>query len=352
MDENQDLDSTSENLFGFTKVHVIKISYEWKIHDFQVIGLKNGVPLRSPQFSSSNYENLKWRLSLYPKGDSNKTMNFLSLFLRLESNPENLQPEIHCQYSILDKNRKKSFVGYFTHTFIKSSFSRGVPDYVPRKKIMNDQYLSNGCLTIVCDITAGLDKITTKNYTIFDNIKPDQKFQLELLNNYESFLNNKKLCDVTIVISGEKLHAHKAILAAQSPVFMNMFVNDTIENREGILQITDIDFKVFQELLRFIYSGKIESMDTIVNDLLIAADKYSIGGLLLKCEQYLQSILNEHNVINILELADNHNAENLRISAIKYFITHRKDIIGVNNLVFLDRLKPCTVKEMLKFAIY
>ena len=133
--------------------------------------------------------------------------------------------------------------------------------FLLRRKIMNDQYLPNGCLTIVCDITVGLGKIMTKNCTAFDNIKADLKPQFELLNDYESFLNHQKFCDVTIVISDKKLHAHKAILAAHSPVFMNMFVNDTIENRECILEITDIQFKVFQELLRFIYCGKTESME-------------------------------------------------------------------------------------------
>ena len=350
MDKNQDLDRPAENFFGFTKVDVIKISYEWKIHDFRVIGQNNRVSLKSSEFSS-NYANVKWCISLYPKGRNEDSEDFLSIFLRSESHPENLQLETNFQISILNRNRKKCFVKDHTHTFIKSS-GHGATKHVLKSEIMNDDYLPNGCLTIVCDITAGLDKIMTKNCTAFDNIKADEKSQHVLLNDYESLLNNQKLCDVTIVISDKKLHAHKAILAAHSPVFMNMFVNDTIENRESILQITDIEFKVFQELLRFIYSGKIESMDIVVNDLLVAADKYSIGGLLRKCEEYLQNIFNVDNIINILLLADNNNAESLRISAIKYFIANRKDIIGVNSLDFLERLKPCTVKEMLKFAIY
>ena len=336
------MDSPSENLFAFTKLHLIKISYEWKIHDFRVISPNRGFYLDSPQFSSSNYENVKWRISMCPSHLTKELQDFLSLFLCLKSNPKNLQLKTNYKFSILDRNRKKYFEKDHTHTFIKRS-SVGYQTYVLRSEIINDDYLPNGCLTIVCDITVGVDKIS-ENCTIFD-VKPD-KPQLELLNDYESLLNNQKLCDVTIIISDKKIHAHKTILAAHSPVFMNMFSNETIENREGILEITDIEFKVFQELLRFIYSGKIESMDTVVNDLLVAADKYWIRGLLLKCELYLQSILNVDNVIDILVLADNHNAENLRISAIKYFIVRKKEIINGNNLDFLDRLKPCTVKEI------
>ena len=166
----------------------------------------------------------------------------------------------------------------------------------------------NDCLTIACDMTVDLNNIISESCTMLDIITTSEKCQLKLLNNYEVFLNNQDLCDVTIVISDNRLQAHKTILAAQSPVFLAMFKNDAKENHESTIVITDIDFEVFQELLRFIYSGKIKNMDTVVNNLLIAADKYAINGLWMKCEQYLQNSLNPYNVIDIL---DKHNAKNL-----------------------------------------
>ena len=152
MDKNQDLDRPAENFFGFTKVDVTKISYEWKIHDFRVISPNRGVYLESPQFSSSNYENVKWCISMCPSHLTKELQDFLSLYLRLESNPENLQLKTNYKFSILDKNRKKCFLNSFTYTFIKSSCGHGSIQYVLRNKIINDDYLPNDCLTIVCVI--------------------------------------------------------------------------------------------------------------------------------------------------------------------------------------------------------
>ena len=108
MDNYQDLDRSFEKFSGFTNVHVLKISYEWKIHNFRVIGLRNGDEVESPEFLS-NYGNIKWSLLLFPKGRDEDCANFLTLFLQLESNPEKLQLETYFEFSIFDTNKKKMF---------------------------------------------------------------------------------------------------------------------------------------------------------------------------------------------------------------------------------------------------
>ena len=348
MSENHDLDGPVEKFFCSTKVEVIKISCEWKICNFSVISLDTGSMMKSPNFSPSNNSDIKCHIGLYPQGRDAESKEYLAIFLFLRSQHNTIKLKANLEFSILNKYRKKCFVFQSVKIFNKGE-GHGAHKYVLRSKIINPTYLVNDCLIIVCDIIIGLNGTNLEGCTMVHNTITNEKCQLQLLNNYESFLKDQHLSDVTIFISNKRLKAHKTILAAHSPVFLAMFKNDTKENHENTIVITDIDLKVFQELLRFIYSGKIEDMDAIVMDLLVAADKYSIDGLMMKCEQYLQNSLNPDNVIDILVLADNHNADNLRQSAIKLYAADKKKVM--NELDILDQLKPNTVKDILKLTM-
>ena len=171
----------------------------------------------------------------------------------------------------------------------------------------------------------GLNHVISHNCATPINVEAKKKPLQQLLCGYVSILNNREFSDIKIIVSGKTLYAHKVILAAHSPVFLAMLNSDMKENNKNEIQIADIEFDAFQELLSFIYTGKIKNMDKVGHHLLLAADKYAIKGLLTKCELYFQSILNLSNVIHIICLADNYNAVNLKEIAMNFFINHRKD---------------------------
>ena len=68
-------------------------------------------------------------------------------------------------------------------------------------------------------------------------------------------------------------YAHKAILGARSSVFADMFENEFKECKMPKVEITDMDSGAFQELLRFIYTGRIESANRYMEELYMASDK-------------------------------------------------------------------------------
>jgi len=94
-----------------------------------------------------------------------------------------------------------------------------------------------------------------------------------LAQDYESLLKSGKASDVDLIFGDKHLKAHKAILIARSPIFAAMFEHDTIENRTGKVKIEDIDQETFEELLHYIYSGKIHKLDRFAMELYNAADK-------------------------------------------------------------------------------
>ena len=341
-------DDGFEKYFGFTKMKTIKLSYEWKIYNFSVTNTKNGEYLESPHFSSTTNENIKCFIWLYPRGENKDEEDFLSIYLHILFQKFS-KIEGNFTFSILNKKGDKSHKGQGNNLFTQSDNNWGFQKYVKRSDI-NKTCLINDCLTIFCDITLGLNHVSSQNLAIHNSVKTNEKPLLQLLSDYGLLFNNQEYSDIKIIISDKTLYAHKVILAAHSPVFLAMFNSDMKENNKNEIQIADIEFDAFQELLRFIYTGTIKKMDQLGYHLLRAADKYAIKGLLTKCELYFQSNLNLSNVIHIICLADNYNAANLKEIAINFFIKNKKDI-DTNNSEFLKMLKQLTTEEIAKLVV-
>lgn len=100
--------------------------------------------------------------------------------------------------------------------------------------------------------------------------------ECRLSDDFGQLFENQKFSDVTLAVSGREFQAHKAILAARSPVFAAMFEHEMEERKHNRVEILDVDHEVLREMLRFIYTGKAASLDKMADDLLAAADKVNI----------------------------------------------------------------------------
>jgi speckle-type POZ protein len=90
------------------------------------------------------------------------------------------------------------------------------------------------------------------------------------------------LNDVIFNVGCREFTAHKIILAMKSPVFKAMFQHPSCkEVLSGQVKVEDIEPDVFQEILRFIYTGRINStaMNKMATGILPAANKYLLEDL-------------------------------------------------------------------------
>jgi speckle-type POZ protein len=67
-------------------------------------------------------------------------------------------------------------------------------------------------------------------------------------------LQNQSGVDVTFVVSGESISAHKSILAARSPIFMAEFFGNMLERSSQCVDIQDMHPAVFKAMLHYIYT--------------------------------------------------------------------------------------------------
>jgi speckle-type POZ protein len=129
-----------------------------------------------------------------------------------------------------------------------------------------------------------------------------------ILGHYGDLFNTMKRSDFTIGTSdGEKLEAHKAILAARSEVFDAMLTIDMEEKRENFVAIEDFDSNVLRELLRFIYCEHVANIEKLDIDLYKVAEKYAIERLPELCLDSIYNRIDETNVVEIAAFAEVYN---------------------------------------------
>ncbi|CAN6293698.1 unnamed protein product [Urochloa humidicola] len=127
--------------------------------------------------------------------------------------------------------------------------------------------------------------------------------------------------DVTFVVEGDKIQAHKLVLSMRSPVFEAQFHGSKRLMRT--VRIDDMSAATFRAMLRFIYTDEmpikpkgVASQDECRNkqvarrraamarDLLVAADRYDIERLRLMCESILSESIDATTVMSTLLLVE------------------------------------------------
>ena len=68
------------------------------------------------------------------------------------------------------------------------------------------------------------------------------------MEDFTNLLDNERHSDLEFLIKKTSIKAHKAIIAARSPVFEKMFEVDMLEKNSNQVKITDIDVRVFREV--------------------------------------------------------------------------------------------------------
>ena len=158
-------------------------------------------------------------------------------------------------------------------------------------------------------------------------------------------LGDKEFSDVTFIAGDKEIPAHKALLAAKSPVFAAMFKSRMKEEQTNRIEIPEKS-SVFEELLRFIYAGKIEKQEVYTEDLFVAADKYGIDQLASLCEKKLARKLNASNALQLLVFADFHGAGHLKCEAIDFINSHASEVTKTREWKAVIESKPRLLAEL------
>ncbi|KAJ7954914.1 ARM repeat protein interacting with ABF2 [Quillaja saponaria] len=136
----------------------------------------------------------------------------------------------------------------------------------------------------------------------------------------EQYVNNATLSDVTFLVEGKRFYAHRICLLASSDAFRAMFDGGYREKDARDIEIPNIRWEVFELMMRFIYTGSVDVMLDIAQDLLRAADQYLLEGLKLLCEYTIAQDISLENVSSMYELSEAFNAMSLRHTCMLFIL--------------------------------
>jgi speckle-type POZ protein len=111
---------------------------------------------------------------------------------------------------------------------------------------------------------------------------------------------------------------HSVILAGQSPVFHAMFNSKMKESQTKTIKISDIDATVLLEMLRYVYTGRVENLEANTSSLIMAAEKYDMKDLKNLCTSSLIKSLSTANIFDTVNLADRCNDKFLLYECIEF----------------------------------
>ncbi|XP_071730289.1 BTB/POZ domain-containing protein At1g55760-like [Rutidosis leptorrhynchoides] len=157
-----------------------------------------------------------------------------------------------------------------------------------------------------------------------------QDLQTTAISSLGRMLTENIHTDIIINASDGSIGAHRAVLAARSPVFRSMFSHDLKEKEMSVINISDMSMEACQAFLNYIYGNIVEqNFLTHRLDLLKAAEKYDVMDLKEACHESLLQDIDTNNVLERLQNASLYHLPKLKICCMQYLVRFGKifDII-------------------------
>ncbi|XP_028552344.1 BTB/POZ and MATH domain-containing protein 4-like isoform X1 [Dendrobium catenatum] len=293
-------------------------------------GMGIGKHIASDTFTVGGYQ---WAVYFYPDGknpEDNST--YVSVFIALAS--EGTDVRALFELTLVDQSGKGKHKvhSHFDRSLESGPYTLkyrgsmwGYKRFFRRAALETSDYLKDDCLKINCTVGVVVSVMDCPRLHSIQVPESDMGLHFGML------LEKQESSDIIFDVAGEKIHAHKLVLAARSPIFRTMFFDGPDEALSEIV-IKDLEPKVFKAMLHFIYKDTLDEddvpvgsgspgvsvSDTLAAKLLAAADKYGLGRLRLMCESYLCKDISVNSVASTLALADRFHAMELKAACLRF----------------------------------
>jgi len=317
----------------------IVYDYAWTIERFSraAANYRTGKTMYSDQFSVAVHgKQTRWRLKMYPNGRKNVDQGYVTLFLKDSGRDQPANLRANVKFSVVDSLGNKTNTKTIDKEYKVLNHAFGYSKFIKHQWLLSPErmLLPDDKLTLLCSITiAGKNIISSgAQRPVGGGVTAPVGRQIpnklggdlsRLLANPEEMFSDMKL------VCGDRrveLLCHTNILAARSPVFQAMFQHDTAEARNKVVEMTDVEPDVAEEMLQYIYTGNTASAGKEA-ELLAAADKYSLLELKQSCEEVLCNKTNISTVLAMLVLADRHEAGKLKDVCVKFLIENCHTVV-------------------------
>ena len=108
----------------------------------------------------------------------------------------------------------------------------------------------------------------------------------------KELINNEEFSDVTFIVEGRPIYAHRAILAQRSAHFAAMFRSGMRESTEREVQMHSVSYAAFLLLMEYIYIDSVRVDAQYAIELFVVADLYQLDRLKETCNAVAKRNLN------------------------------------------------------------
>jgi len=169
------------------------------------------------------------------------------------------------------------------------------------------------------------------------------------LGDFAKLVNNKELADITFLVEGKPIFAHKTILAARSEHFKAMFFRGLKESKDTEVTLADVQYDIFLDVLKYIYTDEasLHSPDRAI-EIIGAANYFKLDRLKALCEHVIKESIEIENAAYILQVASRFESWQLKAFTMD-FIMENYD--KVSNTKCFDDLDKALLVEVTKNAV-
>uniref|UniRef100_A0A0D9X7Q1 BTB domain-containing protein n=1 Tax=Leersia perrieri TaxID=77586 RepID=A0A0D9X7Q1_9ORYZ len=352
-------------------------------HEFTVVGFSLQKRKGSGHFIESgsfNVGGFSWTVRLYPAGDRKEHEGHVSVYLHLQTT-DVAKVRAKSTYHINGAGgaNAASLPYGGTSTYTPASSTYGYSKLV-KIDTLESRWLINDSFTLRCDVEVVKETETGTTTSRFVSVPPSGMFR-----HLEQLLESKEGSDVTFQVEHSEYDAHKAVLAARSPVFRAQFFGTMASlsaanqqqsgGRSSYVRIHDMRPEAFEAVLHFVYTDTLPPVEdegfrqssdgishlaklteavagcskenigvivrSMVGEWLAAADRFDLERMRLLCEDALWKTIDVANAEATLQLADLHHCTQLRAFCMEYLTSPRMLMAEVEAEGFKELKAAC-----------
>ncbi|PAN43416.1 hypothetical protein PAHAL_8G234400 [Panicum hallii] len=296
-----------------------------------------------------------WCVTFFPDGSSEETVDWVCIGLRLERRRRHHDDDdgiavARAKYSFLDQVGEpvpsSTVGGTSVRVFSRPGQSWVHPEFI-RREDMESSHVRDDKFCIRCDVT-----VIERNCCQVPATVPPSDLRRHL----GDLLAAGAGADVAFEVAGETLAAHKAVLAARSPVFKAEFFGSLLKENAATathVRIHGMEPRVFRAMLHFIYTDSLPEIGpdermAMAQHLLVAADRYDMERLKSMCEFVLCMHVSEDVAVSTLVLAEQHGCHQLKEACFKILGSSGKykELLVGDDLEHLASSSPSLLVEL------
>jgi speckle-type POZ protein len=255
-----------------------------------------------------------WRFKCYPRGARKEDKGeYLSICLYHESDSKDDVKTI-MEAFVMDRDGAPS--SSHRHRYVHVFPSKGTWGWLKfvERSVLKSLYVMDGSFIVMCGV-----KVVPDNP--LDDVPPS-----DIGSHLGVLLDSADGSDVSFVVDGEEFPAHRAVLAARSPVFKAQLLGSMADAKMASITLHDIAPPTFKAMLRFIYTDEFpaeggfeDSSVEKLHDLLAAADRYALDRLKLLCARKLWDSVLVDTVAATLSCAEKYSCPELKTKCVDFF---------------------------------